>query len=867
MNRGRASLVQRHPCAGMAAAFLSVACARHALAQSPAIAPEVLERVDAVAPPETASLTKALAVVLTVLVDEGGTVRDAAIAEGGGPPFDSAALAAVKRWRFRPALMDGKPIASRIRVSFAFHATSPSTADDGPKGPGPEIPSPPTDTPLQPSTSSGTEAAGAPPASEPVSPAPAPSEVVVRGTVAPPSHGASDVEIPIGMLRLVPRGNASEYLKLAPGILLTNEGGEGHAEQVFLRGFDAREGQDVEFSVDGVPVNDSGNVHGNGYADTHFIIPELLLGLRVTEGPFSPEQGNFAVAGSADYHLGLETRGVTAKATYGSFRTERLLLLWGPAHESSATFGGVEAYKTDGYGDNRAATRTSAMAQYEIDFPSGATLRIGGQAYATHFQAAGVIRQDDWQAGRVSFFGTEDPLQGGDAARFSMHATYTRSAESSALQQSLFLVRRDMRLREDFTGFLRDTQNELDTLHNQRGDLIDMNFGAWTLGSRGLGRWSTELGGLKQSVDVGYLARLDLTDSTQYRNTVPGNIPYKLETDLQSTLTDVGLYADASLRPLEWLVLRGGARIDTFSYNVLNGCAAQGDFDNPSKTRPPTNESCHDQVQFGAHREPVQRSSTGALKVMPRATVMVGPFQHFNLSFSYGEGVRSIDPTYISQDLDTPFASVRAYDAGITFAHDFGPVELSARSVLFETKVDRDLVFSQTAGRNVLANGTTRVGWASQLRAAGSFFDDAANLTFVRPTFDDTGLQIPYVPTLVFREDGALFGDLPWPVAQKPVRVSTGVGFTFVGRRALPYNQSSDIISVVDANAAFAWFGWELSLAVTNLFDRRCRLGEFNYASDFHSAPEPTLIPTRHFTAGAPRGVFLSLSSNLGGAS
>ena len=44
-------------------------------------------------------------------------------------------------------------------------------------------------------------------------------------------------------------------------------------------------------------------------------------------------------------------------------------------------------------------------------------------------------------------------------------------------------------------------------------------------------------------------------------------------------------------------------------------------------------------------------------------------------------------------------------------------------------------------------------------------------------------------------------------------------------------------------------------------------MGEFYYASDFHSEPEPSLVPARHFTAGAPRGIFLSLSSNLGGAS
>src|SRR5207248_7420747 len=163
------------------------------------------------------------------------------------------------------------------------------------------------------------------------------SEITIPGRTETRSHGASDYHIHIGFLSLIPRKNASDFLKLAPGIFLSNEGGEGHAEQVFLRGFDAREGQDVEFSVGGVPINESGNLHGNGYADTHFVIPELVKQLRVLEGPFDPRQGNYAVAGSGDYELGLDRRGLTARYTVGSFGTERLLLLFGPAGVSCGT--------------------------------------------------------------------------------------------------------------------------------------------------------------------------------------------------------------------------------------------------------------------------------------------------------------------------------------------------------------------------------------------------------------------------------------------------------------------------------------------------------------------------------------------------
>src|SRR5581483_2235317 len=155
-------------------------------------------------------------------------------------------------------------------------------------------------------------------------------EASVTASRLPPSRGAADYHVEVGALALVPRQEAGELLKLAPGVLLTNEGSEAHADQVFLRGFDAREGQDIEFTAGGVPINEGGNPHGNGYADTHFIIPELVQNLRVIEGPFDPRQGNYAVAGSADYQLGLEKRGLTAKYTGGSFNTQRMLVMWGP---------------------------------------------------------------------------------------------------------------------------------------------------------------------------------------------------------------------------------------------------------------------------------------------------------------------------------------------------------------------------------------------------------------------------------------------------------------------------------------------------------------------------------------------------------
>jgi outer membrane receptor protein involved in Fe transport len=71
----------------------------------------------------------------------------------------------------------------------------------------------------------------------------------------------------------------------------------------------------------------------------------------------------------------------------------------------------------------------------------------------------------------------------------------------------------------------------------------------------------------------------------------------------------------------------------------------------------------------------------------------------------------------------------------------------------------------------------------------------------------------------------------------------------------------------VDLSATLGWKNVELGLVATNLLDRRYRLGEYNFVSDFRSDPQPTLVPMRHFTAGAPRGIFVTLAVTFGGAS
>jgi len=59
-------------------------------------------------------------VIMAVIVGSDGTIREARVVKSLDPRSDQAALESVKRWRFRPAMKDGHPVAifAQIEVNF-----------------------------------------------------------------------------------------------------------------------------------------------------------------------------------------------------------------------------------------------------------------------------------------------------------------------------------------------------------------------------------------------------------------------------------------------------------------------------------------------------------------------------------------------------------------------------------------------------------------------------------------------------------------------------------------------------------------------------------------------------------------------------
>jgi protein TonB len=78
--------------------------------------PVILQTADAAYPIKSVAFGT---VVLEVHLDAAGEIEDVRVARDI-PTLTEQALQAIKRWRFQPATLDGKPVASIVPVAFTF---------------------------------------------------------------------------------------------------------------------------------------------------------------------------------------------------------------------------------------------------------------------------------------------------------------------------------------------------------------------------------------------------------------------------------------------------------------------------------------------------------------------------------------------------------------------------------------------------------------------------------------------------------------------------------------------------------------------------------------------------------------------------
>ncbi|HEV3222475.1 MAG TPA: TonB-dependent receptor plug domain-containing protein [Puia sp.] len=261
-------------------------------------------------------------------------------------------------------------------------------------------------------------------------------------TITPQSNNATFQTLSAIDLHIRPINSAQDLMRLVPGLFLGQHHGGGIAEHIFLRGFDADHGTDVNVSVDDMPLNLISQIHGQGFSDLHFLIPELVTSYEFGKGPYYAEHGDFTTAGYVGFHTADVLDKSTVKIEAGQFNTGRVLAMLNLLSEKakkrgeSAYIAGEAAY-TDGPFDwPQHFSRLNLFGKYNVNLNSKEKLTVTLSTFSSKWRSSGEIPIRAVEEGLIGRFGYIDSLQGGYTGRSNIIARLSSSLSDNWFMQN-----------------------------------------------------------------------------------------------------------------------------------------------------------------------------------------------------------------------------------------------------------------------------------------------------------------------------------------------------------------------------------------------------------------------------------------------
>ncbi|MEL6338608.1 MAG: TonB-dependent receptor [Myxococcota bacterium] len=645
-------------------------------------------------------------------------------------------------------------------------------------------------------------------------------ETTVRADVKQPvpetasSVLLDDEELATGSLR-----TADDAIRLVPGFVLVQHGAEGKGYQFFVRGFDALHGADIEASIAGVPFNEWSNVHSTGYLELSLVPPEVISEIAVTKGPFSVEQGPFAIAGSIAYELGISerNRGLRGWYTAGTTNRHRLLVTYAPDEADDPTFVTAEVMTDDGFGQGRAAQRAGGTGRLRLFGSSDAELDLFVAANASRFDLPGIVRLEDVDAGRIALRDSYDDDQwGGESRRALLSLNYEHRGNNTGTQAQVYAMARELELIENFTGFLADSIN---------GDALEQRHESAMVG-----------GGLEHLLELDDHWALLFNGSGRAERVTQNE--WQLGLDNERLVanrdivgTQIGWHSGASVRftPSRALRVDLGGRVDGATIPDVEDRTAG-------------------------------RSGDGTRVVLsPRASVRYRPGELIEVFAAYGRGLRPPELAafagVVRDDLGLEDASAPQAEPTVNDSVELGTrltlgaIEFSAAG--FGTFIERESIFDHVSGASVELGSTRRLGveLAGVWRASAAL-EFRADATWVRARLRESGTPVPLAPSFV---TGA-------HVIVRPLgRSFGGLHAVAVAPRDLPFGGRSDWLWITSAVAGYDWGAFRAEVALDNLLNQENHEGAYQFASVWPSSG--SVLPSAHVAPGPPLSARLTLSA------
>jgi hypothetical protein len=621
--------------------------------------------------------------------------------------------------------------------------------------------------------------------------------------------------------------NSQEVLRLVPGLFIGQHQGGGKAEQIFLRGFDCDHGTDISVNADNIPVNMVSHAHGQGYADSHFIIPETIGSVNFKKGPYYAEKGDFCTTGYVDFHTLNSIPFNTVKMEGGMFNTFRLLGIFNMLGEKAkqnqqSWYTAVEYRYTDSYFESpQHFNRFNFFTKYSGRVSKSTFINFSLSTMYSKWNASGQIPDRAVSEGLIGFYGALDPNEGGLTTRTNANIqTITTLHNADVIKNQLYYSYYKFDLHTNFTFYLVDTVN---------GDEIRQKEARNMFGYKGSYEHAGYIGSARLSSEAGIQFRGDVTNQSELSHT---KARYILLNNLK--LGDISefsasAYLNETLRLSEHLSINAGLRFDQFYYGYYNQLAT-------------------DTLYPGAGLFTVKDQSLN-----PKLSFYYNENENLQFYLSLGKGFHSNDArsvVAVKGNLSLP----AAYSADLGTV--FKPVSnLIINAAFWYISLEQENVYGGDGGSIEFSGKTKRVG-----------FDFSARYQPLRYLFLDLDLNYAHGRSV----DGPK-GQNYIPLA--PVWTSTGgisysrqTGFNgslryrYMGNRPANENYSLTALGyfVSDLVVNYTKKNYEIGLTINNILNTKWKETQFDTVTRLKGEPSP--VDEICFTPGTPLSARLSFS-------
>ena len=623
-------------------------------------------------------------------------------------------------------------------------------------------------------------------------------------------------------IKLRPITNSQEILRMVPGLFIGQHAGGGKAEQIFLRGFDLDHGTDIRLTVDGMPVNMVSHAHGQGYADLHFVIPELVEGVDFKKGPYRADKGNLNTAGWVDFRTRTALDRSFIKLETGQYDTYRvvagldLLGQSGRAKNQSAYLASEYSY-TNSYFDNpQNFKRLNVVGKYHGHLSPNTNVTFTGSTFWSKWNHSGQIPDRAVASGLTGFFGSIDPSEGGETSRTNFNAQFvTGTPRNHVIKNQFFYSNYTFELYSNFTFFKEDTIN---------GDQIRQKEHRNLFGYNGSYSTETNIGKTHWITTIGAQYRQDITHHTELSHTknrleMLNPIRFGNVNELNAAL-----YADELIQVSNRFTVNAGVRIDYFrsQYEDLLALAI------------------------------TKKHATQAI-VSPKLNFYYTANPRLQLYLNTGKGFHSNDARVVTaQNGREILPAAYGSDLGVIFK----PFpKLLVNAAAWYLWLAQEFIYVGDEGVVEPSGRSRRQGIDVSVRyqLTKSLYADL-DLNTAKPRAIDAESGQNYLPLApTFTSTGGLS-------LKTQSGFSGSLRYRFISDR--PANEDNSIVAkgyfVNDLQANYSRKNYTLGLSVQNLFDVRWK--ETQFATESRLKGETVPVEEIHFTPGTPFFARLSLT-------